>query len=50
MLYKVLKRTIERGKDLDDMQGKLDIFLAAGKLTIDEYNELVDLLHQVLPQ
>lgn len=47
MLYKVLKRTIERGKNLDDMQDKLDIFLAAGKLTIEEYEELVELLHEI---
>ena len=45
MLFKVLKRTIERGKDLDDMQEKLDIFLAAGRLTIEEYTILVDLLN-----
>ena len=50
MLYKVLRRTIERGQGLEDMQEKLDIFLAAGRLTIDEYTELVELLHQVMPE
>lgn len=45
MLFKVLKRTIERGKNLEDMQEKLDIFLAAGKLTIEEYEILVAMLH-----
>ena len=48
MLFKVLKRTIERGKNLDDMQEKLDIFLAAGKLTIEEYEFLVDLLNSII--
>ena len=39
---------IKIGKNLDDMQEKLDIFLAAGKLTIEEYEELVELLHEII--
>lgn len=49
MLFKVLKRTIERGKNLDDMQEKLDIFLAAGRLTVEEYTILVELLSEYQP-
>ena len=45
MLYRVLKRTILRGEGLEDMEEKLDIFLAAGKITIDQYEELLALLH-----
>ena len=48
MLYRVLLRTILRGKGLDDMQDKLDIFLAAGKITIAQYEELCAILEEVL--
>lgn len=44
-LYKVLKRAIERG-NVEDMQEKLDIFLAAGKITIEQYEELSAMLPQ----
>jgi len=46
MLYKVLKRTIERRANLDDMAQKLDIFLASGKITINQYEELLALLNK----
>lgn len=41
VLYKVLKRTIERGGyDPADMQEKLDVFYAADRITLAQYNEL----------
>lgn len=43
MLYRTCKRMIERG-NLEDMEIKLDIFFAAGKLTEAEYTELLALL------
>lgn len=43
MLYRTLKRMIERGQ-VDGLAERIDIFYAAGKLTTDEYNELVALL------
>lgn len=43
MLYRTLKRMIERGQT-DGLEAKIDIFFAAGKLTEDEYNELMNLL------
>ena len=43
MLYRILKRMIERGQT-DGLEDKLDIFFAAGKLTEAEYNELLGLL------
>ena len=43
MLYRVLKRMIERGQT-EGMEEKLDIFFAAGKLTEGEYNELIAML------
>ena len=45
MLYRTLKRMIERGQ-IDGMTEKLDIFFAANKITLDEYNELISLLNQ----
>lgn len=43
MLYRTLKRMIERGQ-LDGMEEKLDIFLAASKITAEEYTELMGML------
>ncbi len=43
MLYRTLKRMIERGKTAG-MAAKLDIFFAADKLTAEEYQELTALL------
>lgn len=43
MLYKVLKRMIERGQT-DGMAEKLDVFLASDKLTMAQYDELTKML------
>ena len=43
MLYRILKRMIERGQ-IDGMEEKLDIFFAANKLTEEEYTELIAML------
>jgi hypothetical protein len=43
MLYRTLLRLIERGQT-DGLEEKIDIFFAAGKLTADEYQKLIDLL------
>lgn len=43
MLYRVLKRVIERGQT-EGLAEKLDIFFAAGKLTKDQYEELAGML------
>lgn len=43
MLYRVLKRMIERGQT-EGMAEKLDVFYAAGKLSEAEYTELTALL------
>lgn len=43
MLYRTLKRMIERGQT-SDMIEKLDVFFAAGKLSKDEYLELTAML------
>ena len=43
MLYRVLKRMIERGQT-EGLADKLDVFYAAGKLTEAQYTELTALL------
>ena len=43
MLYRTLKRMIERGQT-DGMRDKLDIFLAADRITADQYADLVAML------
>lgn len=43
MLYRTLKRLIELG-NTNDLNEKIDIFFAAGKLTTEEYNELIEKL------
>ena len=43
-LFKVLKRMIEKGQT-EGIEEKIDVFYAAGKLTDDEYNELMAMLH-----
>ena len=45
MLYRTLKRLIELGRT-EGLEEKIDVFYAAGKLTEDEYNELINLLEQ----
>lgn len=43
MLFRTLKRLIERGQT-DGLEEKIDIFFAAGKLTEEEFLELIGLL------
>lgn len=43
MLYRVLKRLIELGKT-EGLEERIDVFFAAGKLTEDQYNELIEML------
>ena len=49
MLFRTLKRMIERGQT-DGLEEKIDVFYAAGKLTDDEYNELMAMLHPQEPE
>lgn len=43
MLYKILKRMIERNQT-DGIEEKIDIFYAAGKITKEQYEELISML------
>lgn len=46
MAYKLMKRIIERGGcDKDETMDKLDAFLAADRITTEEYKELVAMLN-----
>lgn len=44
LIYRICKRTIERGGYPTDMQTRLDVFYAAGKLTTEQYDELSGLI------
>lgn len=43
MLYRILKRMIERG-NIEGIEEKLDIFFAANKISETEYAELIAML------
>lgn len=47
LIYRVCKRTIERGGYPSDMAIRIDVFYAAGKLTTEQYNELIGLLYNL---
>ena len=43
MLYRMLKRLIELGKT-EGLEERIDVFFAAGKITEEQYNDLIELL------
>ena len=43
MLYRMLKRLIELGKT-EGLEERIDVFFAAGKITEEQNNELIELL------
>ena len=46
MTYKLMKRIIEKGKyDKDSTLQKLDVFLMADRITVEEYQELVEMIN-----
>ena len=44
MLFRTLKRMIRKGRT-EGLEEKIDLFFALGKLTKDEYDELIAMLH-----
>lgn len=42
MLYKTLKKLKERNGLTEDLKNKIDIFFATGRITEEQYNELMD--------
>ena len=45
MLYRTLKRLIEMG-NTEGIEDKIDIFFAAGKITKEEYDSLIEDLNK----
>lgn len=50
MTYKLMKRLIENGLrtgtlDVEATMQKLDVFLMADRITVEEYQELVELMN-----
>ena len=43
MLYKTLKKLKERNGLMEDLKNKIDIFFATGRITEDQYNDLMDI-------
>ena len=43
MIYQIIKNRILRGK-IEDLENRIDVFYAAGKLTNEQYNELIAML------
>ena len=43
MLYKTLLKLKERNGLTDDLKNKIDIFFATGRITEDQYNELMNI-------
>ena len=45
MLYRVIKNVINAGNyECEDMQLKLDVFLAKNRITVEEYEELSNMI------
>lgn len=44
IMFKVCKRTIERGNYPEDMAMRINVFYGGGLITTDEYNELMGML------
>ena len=42
MLFKTLKKLKERNGLTEDLKNKIDVFFAFGRITEDQYNELMD--------
>lgn len=45
MIYRMLKNKILRG-EIEGIEERIDVFYAAGKLTYEEYVELINMLEE----
>lgn len=43
MLYRTLLKLKERNSLTDDLKNKIDVFFAVGRITEDQYNNLMDI-------
>lgn len=48
MLYKALKKLKERNSLTDDLKNKIDVFFAVGRITEEQYNELMDVKEEAV--
>lgn len=44
IMYKVCKRTIERGNYPEDMEMRINVFYGGGLISTEEYDELMGML------
>ena len=44
IMYKVCKRTIERGNYPEDMITKINVFYSASLISTEEYDELISMI------
>ena len=50
MLYKTLLKLKERNGLTDDLKNKIDVFFAVGRITEDQYTELMDVNKEEEPK
>ena len=50
MLYRTLLKLKEKNGLTDDLKNKIDIFFATGRITEEQYNELMDVVVEEEPK
>lgn len=50
MLYRILLKLKERNGLTDNLKNKIDIFFATGRITEEQYNELIDVNKEEEPK
>lgn len=50
MLYRTLLKLKERNGLTDDLKNKIDVFFAVGRITEEQYNELMDINKEEEPK
>ena len=50
MLYRALLKLKERNGLTDNLKNKIDIFFATGRITEEQYNELMDINNEEEPK
>lgn len=50
MLYRTLLKLKERNGLTEDLKNKIDIFFATGRITEEQYNELMDVVVKEEPK
>lgn len=50
MLYRILLKLKERNGLTDDLKNKIDVFFAVGRITEEQYNELMEINKEEEPK